>query len=173
MSPLSLLLSLVLVGTAAIGSVTPKIRPIPHDPTLALALADAVVTPLVDGVTLDGVVEQHSYRYYSYAWSYPVPNPPYTPSDPLKNSLAFDLHPMLGDADLYVACHVHPTGDDAGVPSRATGHFNFSSAGWDEDALTVAANAPANCALQGARSVAPPPPRPRSPLSSPFSVVSI
>lgn len=135
-----------LVGKAAIGSVTPNI----HDPTFR-PLSDVAITPLIDGVTVDDSVYQHTYRYYAYTFSYPTPNPPYTPSDPLRNSLAFDLHPVLGDADLYVACEAHPTGDDDGKPSRSVGHFNFSSARWDEDALFVSANAPGNCALPGAR----------------------
>jgi hypothetical protein len=74
---------------------------------------------------------------------------PYDPSDPLKNSIQIDLEPISGDADLFVACKIDPTGDDYGIPSALIGHSNFSSQHYEEEVLSISATNPINCARQG------------------------
>lgn len=74
---------------------------------------------------------------------------PYDPSDPLKNSIIMDLKPTVGDSDIFVACSLAATGDNAGTPSRLPGHFNFSSEHYSEDMISVSAMDPLNCARAG------------------------
>ena len=74
---------------------------------------------------------------------------PYDPSDPMKNSIIMDLQYTAGDPDMFVACSLAATGDDAGTPSRSPGHFNFSSEHYNEDMISVSANDPLNCARAG------------------------
>jgi hypothetical protein len=107
---------------------------------------------LLDGISVPGSVAYKQYKYYQFPYRYPSENP-FDPKDPLKFSIQFDLQSQSGDADLLVSCFFRPTGDENGIPSRAIGHYNFSSQRYDEDEISITADYPHNCALPGKAAV--------------------
>lgn len=83
------------------------------------------VTTLVEGTPLMGSIRRGHYRYYRFFDNNP------------EQALYMDVLPTYGDADMMVGCSVNPTGDDTGVPSKAQGHFNFSSMSFWEDTIEI------------------------------------
>lgn len=92
---------------------------------LVRASARDAATLLVEGYSVQDTVEKGAYKYFRFV-----------DSDP-NHSLYFDLLPTVGDADLMVGCTLAPTGTDAGYPSKATGHYNFSSEMYMEDLILI------------------------------------
>lgn len=104
--------------------------------TLRAALENSVVT-LLEGEPLTGSVQQGAYKYFRFF-----------DSDPGKD-VQFDLQISTGDADLYVSCMSKPTGTDSGYPSKHSGHSNYSSVWYQEDALWVEHDDPNSCGKHG------------------------
>lgn len=86
---------------------------------------------------MSGQVPKDGYRYFRFF-----------DQTPAKASV-FDLVPTTGDADLFVGCRCLALGTDAGFPSRAPGHYNFSSQRWQEDAVQVPAGDARSCSGRG------------------------
>jgi hypothetical protein len=68
-----------------------------------------------EGVGASGYIPRSGYHYYRFFDLSP------------EHSVEFDVLPSSGDPDLYIGCKIYTTGNDAGYPSRSTGHYNFSS----------------------------------------------
>jgi hypothetical protein len=77
--------------------------------------ANTVVT-IREGVPFVDMVSEKGYHYYRFF------------NDKPDKAVQFDVSPMSGDPDIYIACRVKTTGNDDGYPSRKAGHFAFSSA---------------------------------------------
>eukprot|EP01031_Cornospumella_fuschlensis_P035356 gene35356-42848_t len=83
------------------------------------------VTTLSEGTPLMGSIRRGHYHYYRFFDNSP------------SQALYIDVLPSYGDADMMVGCSVNPTGDDSGIPSKAQGHFNFSSMSFWEDTIEI------------------------------------
>lgn len=102
---------------------------------LRASSADAVVT-LQEGLEIHGNVLEGGYQYFRFHDSQPY------------QTIMFDLQPTGGDADLYVSCMLSATGNVEGYPSKAFGHYNFSSIAYMEDALAISPWDPKSCSYQ-------------------------
>lgn len=96
--------------------------------------AGNVVSSLQDGFPVTDQLKGGQYRYYRYYDTH------------LNEATWLDLRPTGGDADVFVSCKINPTGDDVGFPSKADGHFNFSSTSYLEDTLVIEPRHKRSCA---------------------------
>lgn len=94
---------------------------------------NAVITLLEDVPNQGSIGELGGYQYFRFLDSDPA------------SPLLFDLQSSSGDADMYISCTLKSTGDDSGTPSRTIGHYNFSSANFNEDVVLIGANDPNSC----------------------------
>jgi hypothetical protein len=97
---------------------------------------------LQDGIQATGSLKAGQYQYFRYYDNLP------------SEDIWFDLMPSGGDADIYVSCQFTATNTDEGYPSKAMGHYNFSSILYLEDTLVIPATADSksSCHRRGAAS---------------------
>jgi hypothetical protein len=109
--------------------------------TLRVRFEDSVLT-LSEDMPLVEYVERETYNYYRFTdFSLslsPSPSDTDTQRERETESLIFDVQPMSGDADMYISCRIKATGDQTGYPSALLGHYNFSSALYQEDSILIA-----------------------------------
>lgn len=100
----------------------------------------STVITLTEGAVLYDHISQDTYHYYRFTDLQ-------QPLEGAMHSLVFDASPVTGDSDLYVGCDVVPSGDDDGYPSKTLSHFNYSSASYSEDVVTISplASNPKSC----------------------------
>lgn len=93
-----------------------------------------IVTSLAEGVSVPGSVSSESYSYFRL-----------DDNSILNQGLSIVLEPRgNAELDVFVSCHMVPTGIDSGVPSRLINHYNFSALN-GETTIEISYNDPKHC----------------------------
>ncbi len=112
--------------------------------TLRVKFEDSVLT-LSEDLPLVEYVEKGKYNYYKFTDVTSVGGGSDSDSVSAYDTLIIDVTPMSGDADLYISCRIKPTGDESGYPSNQRGHYNYSSAMYQEDSISLSPHDSRSC----------------------------